>query len=184
MWTILEVVGSIPHTFNRLQNHGGSPWTSLEVTLGTVNPLVGGSNPSRGANFKLFGDAGRDPLLVAPSSNRRRTTSRFDDAAQRRRSPAGRPEGRRGRRPRSNPSRGANFKLFGDAGRDPLLVAPSSNRRRTTSRFDDAAPRGRSPAGRPEGRRGRRPRSNPSRGARTTNNLRLFHENLLRDSRR
>jgi hypothetical protein len=50
LWTISEVVGSIPHKFNRLQNHGGSPWTSLEVILGTVNPLVGGSNPSRGAS--------------------------------------------------------------------------------------------------------------------------------------
>jgi len=51
MRTIAEVVGSIPHEFNQLQNRGGSPWTSLEVILGTVNPLVGGSNPSRGANF-------------------------------------------------------------------------------------------------------------------------------------
>jgi hypothetical protein len=38
--------------FNELPKSENWAWTILDVILRTVNPLVGGSNPSRGANFQ------------------------------------------------------------------------------------------------------------------------------------
>ena len=65
---------------------------SSVVERRTVNPLVGGSNPSRGANFKKFHVR---PTAFPDSAALIRTAdikpARFDDAAQRRRSPARRP---------------------------------------------------------------------------------------------
>src|SRR5580698_5990823 len=61
---------------------------SSVVQRRTVNPLVGGSNPSRGATFQNnLNNAAAYGSLDGVNSNRRQTTSRFDDAAQRRRSP-------------------------------------------------------------------------------------------------
>ena len=75
-WTIAEAVGSIPREFNQLQNLGGSPWNTLDVILGTVNPLVSGSNPSRGANFqKNLNYAAAYGPLDGVNSNRRHKTS-------------------------------------------------------------------------------------------------------------
>ncbi len=61
---------------------------SSVVERRTVNPLVGGSNPSRGATF-FFGPKTDfwHPTIAGRNSNRRQKTRRFDDAAQRRRSP-------------------------------------------------------------------------------------------------
>src|ERR1700733_5481158 len=78
---------------------------SSVVERRTVNPLVGGSNPSRGANFqKNLNDAAAYGPLDGVNSNRRQKKSRFDDSAAamaiaRRATPEGRGAQRRVIRP-------------------------------------------------------------------------------------
>jgi hypothetical protein len=113
---------------------------SSVVERRTVNPLVGGSNPSRGANFQNLNNAAAYGPRGGINSNRRHKRS---PVRRQRRAAAmaiARRATRRARRAApSNPSRGANLCPLENPRQAPNDYRINSNRRHKQARFDNLA---------------------------------------------